>query len=166
MVKEVPLVRVAPYRSGFQIGVVDTWLTQVAVEVQGIGTVDVLASGASLGAGPASLLVYAERGFVVERDGSLTSAAADAIARILDRDSTATVIRSTWILETANSRAAVFEVSLQSGSVFQVWAIVVSEVHSRVWVMIGTSSSGDANLYRVVFLASMKSSAIKWMSLL
>ncbi len=57
-----------------------------------------------------------------------------------------------------------FEVSLQSGTLFQLWAIVVSEAHARMWIVIGTSFAHDANTYRVVFLAAIRSFLVEPMS--
>jgi len=160
----VSMVQVAPYRSGFRIGVVDTWVTRVGVDVPNAGTADVLAEGSSLGAGPASLLVKSRQGSFTEQDISLLSAASESISQIRGQDPTATLLQEPRIVPTANSRAAMFEVSLQSGTLFQLWAIVVSEAHARMWIVIGTSFAHDANTYRVVFLAAIRSFLVEPMS--
>lgn len=156
-------VALTPYEHGtnhFRIGFPTGWPVQPDAQIGSTGTVDLLSSGSSLQASPATIFVLSGNESVQETDTYLLSQAAYAIQEVQRNDPTAAVVDSPHVIATANTRAAVVAFSLQYGSVYQMWGIAVNVTYGRMWVIVGTARMTDNATYRVAFTAVIASFAV------
>lgn len=156
----VPLVTYAHDSTHFTIGFPSAWAVQPDAQIGTAGTVDLLATGASLRAGQATIFVLSGNESVQETDAYLLSQATYALQQIQANDASATLLDPPRIISTANARAAILGVSLRSGTAYQVWGIVVNATYGREWVIVGSSQMTDNATYRAVFTAVIASFSV------
>ena len=163
---DVPLETFDHSATYFQIGLPQDWTVRPDHAISGTETVDVFASGGSLGGFLASIFVLSGRESVEESDVYLLSQANVAIGELRTRDMTAVLLQPPHVVSTVNGPAATFEVSLELGQVYEMWAIAVNRVYGRMWVIVGTAHMTDMDTYRAVFLAAILSFRVEppsWM---
>src|SRR2546427_325321 len=163
---DVPLETFDHSATYFQIGLPRDWTVRPDHAISGTETVDVFASGGSLGGFLASIFVLSGRESVEESDVYLLSQANVAIGELRTRDRTAVLLQPPHVVSTVNGPAATFEVSLELGQVYEMWAIAVNRVYGRMWVIVGTAHMTDMDTYRAVFLAAILSFRVEppsWM---
>jgi len=163
---DVPLETFDHSATYFQIGLPRDWTVRPDHAISGTETVDVFASGGSLGGFLASIFVLSGRESVEESDVYLLSQANVAIGELRTRDMTAVLLQPPHVVSTVNGPAATFEVSLELGQVYEMWAIAVNRVYGRMWVIVGTAHMTDMDTYRAVFLAAILSFRVEppsWM---
>ncbi|TLZ61171.1 MAG: PKD domain-containing protein [Methanobacteriota archaeon] len=156
IVRDFTLVTQSHVPKGFRIGVPDDWTTQLDYSSPGFRA-DLFAHGPTISGVTVSVAVSTQEDRDVrETDAYLVGLAQTVIHRLQEQGG-AVVVRSPVLVDTVNTRAALFEVSYGNGFLHEVWGIVASESRERVWTIVAQAGRDAADLYRPVIDAVVRS---------
>lgn len=156
-VNPIQLVTRGNTEKGFRIGIPQDWDVRIDFEVPEVGVVDLAAFGPMLNQVETNVVVVSETEVVRESDGFLIAEAEKGMVEIEQEVGPFNVIRQPEIIETNNSRAAVFEIQYNYYNMRQIIALVVNESQSRLWVIVITVGPGYNQTMSLTFDAIIES---------
>lgn len=133
------LVTQAHEEKPFRIAVPEGWSVQWDYRLGPFREADMVAFGPLEGAYRTNVGVTSNWAEAEESDSYLLEFGLQVIEAVR-RSDPAKIVRPAEVVETANSRAAVFVIAYQGLPVSQVIALVASQSHARVWTIVGTSA--------------------------
>lgn len=154
----IPLVMHENVAKGFRIGIPPDWDVEIEKEVEGMGLADLVAYGPYVDLAQTNVVIASETRSVRETDSFLIAEAEEMIDELTKEMGVLELVRGPEIVDTANSRAAVFEVEYRQVSyVGQRVALVANERQGRIWAIIITTSIFYNNTMSITYDEVIKS---------
>ncbi len=150
------LVTQAHEEKPFRIDVPEGWSVEWDYPLGPYRKANMVAFGPMEHSIPTNVGVTSKWAEVEETDDYLLEAGHQVIEAV-QRSDAATIMRPSTVVETSNSRAAVFVIVYEGLPVSQVIALVASQSLSRVWTIVGTSALETAERNEPTFQAVIAS---------